>query len=517
MKRKLFIAIYVVGIVIAVMLLDFVVTTIRRTPATPLTAAQDADLTLSQFTERPNANLEEDTATWKDFFLANFFQHTEALSAGCSLRFSHMPVRKAIEPFGNAEYAIKVTNLGRETCENVSLSLYYPDQESFSTSTPAPTASDYYWSIGNLKTGDLYAVSLVTKTTLANGQEMLPEGCAAADNSSDVCSQTSVFARSGASKSTTISSKITLPSILRSLWSNPSRGKEFGIWVWDSPGTMSGAYASEVIAKAKENGFNVIYVTVDDYLPITQIRDEKEQAIKKDAYMKSLSFFIQAAKSAGIAVDVVGGAKDWAIDENRWKGYALIDFVKEYNALHGAYPIRGLQYDVEPYLLSDYNADKAKVLKQYVSFIDESAKRMKDANVRLTIVIPHFYDREQNWTSSFSYNGADGYAFTHLLRVLAQKSDTAIIIMAYRNFFEGDNGIQQISEAELKEAAEGGYGTKIILAQETGNVSPAYVTYHDYPKSALFDTLGEIQGYFKKYKNYGGVAVHYFDPFLMLK
>lgn len=516
MKRKLFIAIYILGIAVFIMLLNAVVTTIRRIPATPLTSAQDADLALSQFTERQNANLEESTSTWQGFILANLFQRTEALAPDCSLRLSLIPVNKAVEPNGTVEYNIKITNMGRETCKNVSLSLYYPVKESFSTSTPEPSASDYYWSIGDLKTGDLYALSLRTKAHLANGEEMFPEGCATADNSSDVCSQTSVFARRGASQSTTISSRLSLPSIFRFAWGNALKGKEFGIWVWDSPAKMSGAYAGEVIAKAKENGFNVIYMTVDDYIPITQMKDEEERARAKDSYMKSLSFFIQAAKSAGVAVDVVGGAKDWALDENRWKGYALIDFVKEYNATHPSSPIRGLQYDVEPYLLADYNADKNKTLKQFVEFVDESAKRMSDVPVRFTIVVPHFYDSEQKWTSSFSYDDADGYAFTHLLRVLAQKSDTSIIIMSYRNFFEGDNGVKQISEAEIKEATEGGYATTIIVAQETGRVSPEYVTYYNYPKSALREALLEIQSYFKQYKNYGGVSVHYFDPFLTL-
>lgn len=517
MKQKLFIAIYVIGIVLSVTLLDVVVTTIRQNPAVPLTAEQTADLSLSQFTERQNASIDDESQrSWRDFIFAHLLSHTEALAPGCSLRFSYVPVNKAIEPNGNAMYRIKVANQGKEICKNISLSLYYQNKETFSTSTPAPSASDYYWAIGDLKTGDVYDISLTTKTRLSNGEEMLPEGCATADNTSDVCSQISVFARSGASKSSTLSSVIRLFSLPGVSWGHAFRSKEFGIWVWDTPAKMSSAYASEVIRTTKKNGFNVIYLDVDDYLSIADISNDADRTTKKNDYMKSLSLFIQAAKGAGIQVDVVGGAKDWSLEENRWKGYALIDFVREYNARYPAYPIRGLQYDVEPYLTADYGIDKKKTLKQYVEFIDESAKRMTDVHARFTIVIPHFYDGAQKWTPTFSYNGQDGYTFTHLLRVLSQKQDTAIIIMSYRNFFKGDNGIQQISEAEIKEATEGGYATQIIIAQETGNVSPEYVTYYDYPKVSLYDSLNDIQTYFKRYKNYGGMAVHYFDPFLKL-
>ena len=89
--------------------------------------------------------------------------------------------------------------------------------------------------------------------------------------------------------------------------------------------------------------------------------------------------------------------------------------------------------------------------------------------------------------------------------------------MAYRNFFDDENGVRDISEAEIKEASEGDYTTSIVLAQETGNVSPGYVTFYDYPKSSLFDALGEIKNHFEGYDNFGGVAVHYFDSFLKME
>jgi hypothetical protein len=280
---------------------------------------------------------------------------------------------------------------------------------------------------------------------------------------------------------------------------------------------MTPAYASEVISVAKRNGFNVIYLTIDDYIPILEIRDEAARKAANEEYMKALSVFIRGAKSSGIQVDAVGGAKDWAIKENRWRGYALIDFVKEYNEAYPNARIRNLQYDVEPYLLSDYDSDKEKLLKEYVEFIDESARRMKSVPAGFSIVIPHFYDGKQKWTPAFTYKGEKAHAYTHLLKALSQKEHTQIIIMAYRNFFGEENGTRQISEVEIKEASESGYATKVIVAQETGNVPPAYVTFHDYPKVSLFDALSEIQDYYGNYKNFGGTAVHYFDSFMKLE
>lgn len=515
MKKKFFIAIYTTAIVAAVVFLSVVVTTIKRNPGVEPTPEEVADITIAQYAERANSPTTSESVPF--FLFSYFFPRSQALDEGCSLTFSYTPKRKAVEPQGNIEYVIRVVNKGRETCRGSSLSLYYRNEEVYVTSDPEPTASDYYWAFGDLTSGQSTNISLTTKTSLRDGQELISEGCVTADNGSDVCSQTVIFIQRGASSiGTMLTEKIRLPTIPNITWGSSFRAKEFGIWVWDSPKVMTPEHAANIVSMSRENGFNVIYVTVDDYLEIAGMRNAEERKQQREEYMVSLSVFVQAAKQAGVAVDAVGGAKDWAIRENRWKGYALIDFVKEYNATYPNAALRGLQYDVEPYLLDEYVSDKKKILKEFVWFVDESARRMSEVNARFSIVIPHFYDSEQKWTPSFSYEGESAHTFTHLLRVLAQKEDSSIIIMSYRNFFEGDNGTRQISEVELREATEGGYATKVIVAQETGNVPPEYVTFHDYPKVSLHDALEEIQSYFDEYDAFGGMAIHYFDSFLKM-
>ncbi len=521
MKQKLFVALYTIGTVLVVALLYGTVTAIKQNPAISPTPEEETDTSLAQYAERPNSTTTYGTSDIPFFFMPYLFPHLEPLSEGCSLRFAYVPLKKAVEPGGIIDYSIILSNRGKEVCKNTSLSVYYTGNETYVVSNPAPTASDYYWAMGDLDSAKEYRISLETKTLSASGHDLIAEACATADNSPDVCSQNVIFVQAGASKtpslSDTLAGKINVAAIAGVAWGKVFNKKEFGIWVWDSPLKMTSTYAKQVIEVSKKNGFNVIYLTIDDYLPLYEIKDEQARREAKANYMKALSLFVQAAKSSGIEVDAVGGAKDWAVSENRWKGYALIDFVKEYNQAYPNAQLRNLQYDVEPYLLSGYASDKEKILKEYVEFIDESARRMKDVPAGFSIVIPHFYDDEQKWTPAFTYDGQKAYAFNHLLHVLAQKDTTEIIVMAYRNFFEEENGTKQISQTEIKEASDGGYATKIIIGQETGNVPPAYVTFHDYPKVSLFDALSEIQNYFGPYKNFGGTAVHYFDSFLKLE
>ncbi len=515
MKKKLFIALYTTGIVLAVVALSVIVNTIEKTPAVPPTQEEIADTSIAQYGERPNSTTTIGSSGTSPFF-SFLFPRREPRDEGCSLRFSFAPRNKAVISGGAIEYDVALLNKGNEACENVSLSAYYMNDEHFVSSNPVPTASDYYWSVGNLEPGKEFTIALTTMTTIRNGQNLFSEACVTADNSPDVCSGSVIFVEQGAANQTELTTAIKVERAVGAMWGSIFTKKEFGIWVWNSTHDMTPAYAKEVVEVAKKNGFNVIYITIDDYLSILEIKDVDARRLEKEKYMKELSIFIQASQAVGIEVDAVGGAKDWAIPSNRWKGYALIDFVKEYNQTFPKTTLRGLQYDVEPYLLDEYDYNKKKILKEYVEFIDESVRQMESTPAQFSIVIPHFYDSEQKWTPAFEYAGTDAHTFTHLLQILSRKEKTSIIIMAYRNFFEDENGTKEISEVEVKEASNGGSTSKIIIAQETGNVPPGYVTFYDYPKISLFDALSEIKNYFGGYRNFGGMAVHYFDSFVKM-
>ncbi|HWB33773.1 MAG TPA: hypothetical protein VG753_00410, partial [Candidatus Paceibacterota bacterium] len=293
-------------------------------------------------------------------------------------------------------------------------------------------------------------------------------------------------------------------------------GKEVGIWVWDSPLQMAPGYAARMFSVASQNGFNTIYITVDDYLDIAALPNGASKDAKTKAYFAALASIVSAANQKSIAILIEGGAKDWAYPENRWKGYALIDMLAAYNKAYPSAQVHGLQYDVEPYLLPEYEDNKAAVLEQFLEFIDGSVAHMQGIEGEFEVVIPHFYDSAVAWTPSFTYDGTDAYAYTHLLQVLEHRPGSTVVVMAYRNFFAGDNGTEQISQAEVKEASSG-YSTNVIVAQETGNVDPSYVTFYGMTKADLLANIQDIYTAFDPYKNFGGVAVHYLEPFLDLE
>ena len=430
---------------------------------------------------------------------------THASSAGCSLTLAITPDALASAPGAAARYSAVVKNIGRTACSDASITFHYADQEAFSSSSPEASASDYYWRISALALSDSFAVSVETQVKSGTaGSIMKTEACAAANNAdSDACMETS----------RQVSVAVAPPAIPPT-----SHGAgENGTWIWDSPKKMSIYEYQSLLQDAARSGFNAVYVTVDDYLTLSSMPAGSAKDAAKLAYFQALSGFISYASGLGLAVDAEGGWKDWAQEGNRWKGYALIDMVREYNEKYPGSKIRNLQYDVEPYLLPTYEKNKAVTLKQFVEFIDESATRMKAVDAGFSVVVPHFYDSNQRWTPSFAYAGKTKHAFTHLLDALQKKPGSALIIMAYRDFVEGSNGSYEISAAEVKEASLGGYSSSVIVALETGNVSPAYVTYFGSAKQKVLDASDSLRSAFGGQAAFGGVSIHYLDTYLKLK
>jgi len=435
----------------------------------------------------------------------------------CQITLSMIPRQTSVVSGGAIRYDMTVINSGKNRCQNVSVSNYYSDSAVFVYSTPKPTASNYYWKIGTLEVGESYAISFEIRHSGESIENVVHmEACTSADKSADSCTKTSVKIIPQPTVDSTFapaSVSTTTPTTI-----HQTTSREYGSWVWNSPKQMSAAYINKILDVSVANGINTLYVTIDDYLDIYALPEGLEKEAAKNAYSDALESFIRAAQARGIAVDALGGWRDWAEVSSKWKASVIVNYVKEYNTSR-VYKLRGFQYDVEPYLLPTYTTDinKARLLHNFVQLVDETNIRFQDTNIRFSVVVPHFYDDQQAWTPSFEYAGIDTYAFNHVLRILNTRAGSSIIIMAYRNTAAGDDGSIQLSKIEVAGASLNTSSTRIIVAQETGNVDPAYVTFYNTSKQRYLEEITAINNALGVYSNFGGIAVHYIDPFIELK
>jgi hypothetical protein len=297
---------------------------------------------------------------------------------------------------------------------------------------------------------------------------------------------------------------------------SPTTQNEYSTWIWTPLMTMSDAYIDSTLKSAHENNINVIYLSIDSYLDIYVLPDGADKNLKEKAFADRLEQFIMHAHAHDIDVDAEAGWRNWAELGNTYKAFAVVAFAEKFNATH-TQKLRGFQYDVEPYLLSWYTQDSTSVYTNFLDLISQTEDLLAQSDLRFSVTIPDFYDVTSPTSPAFNYRNTTSDAYTHLLDILQNRPKSSVIVMSYRNFANGSNGSIDISNGEIQTATNGMYTTKVIIAQETGDVQPPYITFHNTSKNYLDEQIEKINTAFMPYQNFGGVAVHYINSYLELK
>ncbi len=498
----------------------------RTTAAHPAEAIERVDSSLGYRQTALGAVLSSMTTTQTP---ANLTPSYAVTGVTCDIVFDFKLLSSTAD---RAQYNMYVTNRGSGLCDDASLTLYYSDGERFISAAPVPQ-SGYYWKLGDLQSSEQRFLSLTT-----SGATILPsgtEGCATAHNGSDSCATatkvtieptvppvtptptpipTATPTAIATPTAVATSTPTPTPTALNTSGVRPvAQNKFYGVWVWDDVYKMSDAGITAIVNNSAAGGFDTIYLTIDKYLELNAISNTNTRAAALASYADSLSKFISLANAKGMQVFAEAGWKDWAENGKRTKSISILQYVKNYNATRQA-KFAGVQYDIEPYLLSSYERNKATVLTNFVNHVAEIVAANQTINIPLEFVIPHFYDCAQKWTPNVTYAGKSDCTFNHLLTILDKSPNSTISIMAYRNFAEGDNGVLKLVQEELKQAQ--GKATKIVVAQETGDVDPAYVTYFGTDKTYMYGEFAKIVNAIGAMSSFGGMAVHYIDPFTAL-
>lgn len=289
---------------------------------------------------------------------------------------------------------------------------------------------------------------------------------------------------------------------------------ENGTWLWTPTFDITPSYRNSIIWGAKKNGIKNIYLSIDSYLDVFVMPDGPEKNRKKKDFDEIIIGFIKEAEKNNITVDAEAGWQNWSEKENWYKAFAVLDYAIEFNKTHSQ-KFRGFQYDVEPYLLPEYQKNKKVVLRNFISLINQSLTKLDGSDLEFSVVIPEFYNGENGETPRFLYARKYDHALDHLLSALERRPQSKIIVMSYRNFSLGEDGSIEISKDEINAANK--KQTKIIIAQETGDVLPDYITFYNTSKSRYKRETEIIKQTFSSQKSYGGLATHYLNSFMELR
>lgn len=306
--------------------------------------------------------------------------------------------------------------------------------------------------------------------------------------------------------------------VVISWFENPKdEEEERGSWIWTPTLQMTDFYMNTILDEARRNHVNVMYMSIDSYLDIFIMPKGLERERKKAVFIEKVRTFIKLANQKGIEVDAEAGWQNWAEEGHEYKGLAIVNFVKNFNK-ENPEKFRGFQYDVEPYLLPEFVEDPEGVLRRFISLIDKTEKFIGNDSLRFSVVVPDFFDEKDKMTPKFSYNSSrKASAFKHLLNILDRREKSSVIVMSYRNFAEGADGSIEVTQNEMSTARKGRHVTRVIVAQETGDVPPPYITFHNTSKNHFEQEISKINNAFSLSPNFGGLAIHYINAYLELK
>ena len=285
-----------------------------------------------------------------------------------------------------------------------------------------------------------------------------------------------------------------------------TQSKTRAMWVWGSTSSII-AYSStrDAFYNFCENppgmnninaipGFprsiNLVFISAHGYI----IGDSTKRA--------DLHAFLKDAHSRNLKVEYLDGDKTWATT-NMSTGKNVIDYLVKFNseAADSTERFDGVQYDVEPYLLSGWKdpASREDIWNGFIELLTYCQNKIDSLNegTYFGVAVPRWYDSTTGWL-----NNKSGIYYMRQLMDLVDYT----AIMDYV-----DKSSRIISDAGAEVLYADQIGKRVIIGVETQSVSPSTSTFYEEGWGNMEASLYEVDQYFKEHSGYDGIAIHHYD------
>lgn len=217
---------------------------------------------------------------------------------------------------------------------------------------------------------------------------------------------------------------------------------------------------------------------------------------------------IDRAHAEGIRVFALVGRAEWALEGRHRDALAELRQVLSFNASHPESTFDGIQFDIEPHTLPEYQAKRGSVNYQYLQVLNKIASEIRISGdpLELNAAIPCWYATGEN--PVIVETGGQRKPLSYFVLDIV---DT-VSLMAYR-----DTADRQIraSLAEADYAAS--LGKKVYIGAETsppnGSTIPNEITYYNKGLVYMNQQIQEINAYFEQHPGFGGIAIHQYPAY----
>ncbi|MGP4108131.1 hypothetical protein [Virgibacillus sp. L01] len=278
-------------------------------------------------------------------------------------------------------------------------------------------------------------------------------------------------------------------------------GKDKAMWSWfPNEDIDTTENREEMIEFAEEKGVNVIYLNIGERNSDIYLKMHPEQ------YRK----FIKLAHESDIKVYALDGASEWAKEENHHIPISRMLDVFEYNC-HSSEDEQfdGVQFDIEPYLLDEWDTnERGQLIQEYLSglkILNKISKAYSQTHdFEFMVAMPFWFDGEEYETT---YRGKSMPLSDHVMDTV-----NSVALMAYRDFAEGRDSITYHIEHEMEYASKN--GVKAVVGVETQYLEPyEKVSFFEEGEAYMNEQLEIVDKMYADEPGYGGQAIHKYQSY----
>ncbi|MFM1654147.1 copper amine oxidase N-terminal domain-containing protein [Brevibacillus sp. B_LB10_24] len=252
---------------------------------------------------------------------------------------------------------------------------------------------------------------------------------------------------------------------------------EKGTWIWNTK--IIEADQDSFFRFARDNAITAIYLHVD-----------------KDVNPKAYQSFISRADAQQIKVEALIGTPRWVFTSSQDQIKDYMTWVKQYNASADANErFVGLHFDIEPYLLDEWKNNQRMVIEHWMDNMRFIESETKGTGLKVTLDVPFWVHKIKIPDSTYT-----------LSAWLLEKFD-CLVLMDYRNFALGNDGIVENANTILKEAST--LKKQVIVAVDTAKSTEGErTTFFSLNTDAMERELQIVRGQLSRFASFAGVAVH---------
>lgn len=250
--------------------------------------------------------------------------------------------------------------------------------------------------------------------------------------------------------------------------------QSLGTWLWNT----SEIYTSKdkVVSFVKKEKITELYLQIDKDMDFSYYKD-----------------FISELNWLGVSVYALDGAPNYINEEGKASLESFFVWVEKYqNAVSIGQKFKGIHFDVEPYILSQWNSEQTSTIGKYKNFVKSANEKAKALSMPVVFDIPFWFDEMP------SYGEGENLADFVI------KNSDGVNIMAYR---EQGSVIVEIVKNELAYGAKS--GKRVIVGVETNKSSEVEtVTFYEEGRSYMNKQLEIVKRKLGSKSAFSGFAIH---------